>query len=162
MRRRDFREMREHVCRWAFVVGVTLAFMGCDRHGADRCAISGSVTLAGQPVDGGNIEFAPLAANQASASGAVIVAGRIPSPAKAGWRRASIASASTGRKKSPPSRSRPSSAIPGRKGPVAEQRPNAPLPKERIPAKCNVESELTVEVRQGVANTFDFPLSTGR
>lgn len=33
-----------------------------------------------------------------------------------------------------------------------------PLPKERMPAKYNVQSELTVEVRQGGANTFDFAM----
>ena len=130
--------------------------MGCDRSGADRSAVSGSVTLAGQPVDGGSIDFAPSGVNQVSATGAMIFVGRYFVPCKNGL-------------------------VPGKycvriywpEKVDAEQVPKGPpgppakgshigLPKERIPAKYNIESELTVEVRQGGANTFDFPLSANQ
>jgi hypothetical protein len=134
----------------AMVAGVMLTVAGCGPGAADRCDISGSVTLDGKPVDGGNIQIEPLDAKQISASGALIQNGQYSIPRKSGLApgeyRVRIYLADKAGVKAVPS-------IMGGDGQSA-----AP-PRELIPAKYNTESELTIEVRQGVANTFDFALS---
>lgn len=126
-----------------FVVLVCLSlplFAACGR-GNDRCAVSGSVTLGGQPVDPGNIQFSPLGENQASASGAPILGGQY-------------------------SISREGGLLPGKylvriywpEKNVLGQGRGVPLPKERVPAKYNINSELTAEIRAGEDNKLDFSL----
>jgi hypothetical protein len=120
------------------VVAALLA-AGCNRTDADRCSVSGSVTMAGQPVDGGNIQFAPLAANQPTASGAVILVGRYTVPKTSGL---------------VPGKYRVRIYWPEKAG--LEQNPKVPIPKERIPAQFNVHSELAIKVERGAPNSFDF------
>ena len=123
----------------ALVLAV-VAITGCGQD-TDRRAVSGSVALGGQPVDRGSIQFAPMGDNQASASGAPIIGGKY-------------------------SIGRDGGLLPGKylvriywpeKNTIGQGR-GVPVPKERIPAKYNVRSELTVEVRGGEDNTFDFSL----
>jgi len=122
------------------ILVMTTVVIGCGR-GTDRCAVSGSVTLGGQPVDPGSVQFAPMGNNQASASGAPIIDG----------------SYSIGRD---------GGLLPGKylvriywpeKNTLGQGR-GVPLPKERVPAKYNINSELTVEVQSGADNQFDFNL----
>ncbi len=129
----------------AVLAGFILGAGGCGPR-SNRRQISGTVTLDGQPVDRGNIEFAPISAEQPSASGAMVIAGKYTIPPRSGL-------------------------APGKYTvriywPVplpADQSPNAPrvVPRERVPAKYNVRSELTVEVRPGQPNTFNFDLRGG-
>lgn len=135
------RAVETRICCWALVVGAVSLSLGCGRGGVDRCAINGSVTMTGEPVDGGNIQFAPLTVGQGSASGAVVQAGRYSVPRESGL----VAGKYRVRIYWPEKAGR-------------EQGPNVPLARERIPAKYNTGSELTVEVRQGSDNTFDFAL----
>lgn len=126
--------------RWKFrlAAGLLLIIAGCSRGHDGRCALGGSVSLASLPVDGGHIQFASLTANRASTSGAVIHKGRYSIPAENGLA---------------PGKYRVRIYWPEKI--VFKPGPN-PLPKERIPAKYNVGSELTVEVQQGRSNNFDF------
>ena len=126
---------------WVAMTIVALFATGCNRGGGDRCSVDGAVTMAGQPVDGGNIQFAPLAAGQVSASGAVIEAGKYAIPRQSGL---------------VPGKYRVRIYWPVKVG--TQQAPNNPPPKERVPAKFNVSSELTAEVWPGSENTFNFAL----
>jgi hypothetical protein len=134
------------------MVGVALVAVGCGRGPGDRCAISGSVTLDEEPVDGGSIQISPLDSEQTSASGAMIVGGHFAIPRESGlkpgkyririyWADMESAKAVL--------------TVLGGGNPGKQ----APQVKERIPARYNTQSELTAEVRQGDANTFDFRLS---
>ena len=114
--------------------------LGCGR-GDGRCAVSGSVTLGGQSVDAGSIQFAPMGENQASASGATIVAGHYSIGREGGLL---------------PGEYRVRIYWPEKM--TKEQGQGAALPKERVPAKYNINSELTREVQAGVENKFDFNL----
>jgi hypothetical protein len=129
------------ICCLALVAGGTLTTAGCNRGGTDRCAVTGAVTLKGQPVNGGNIQFAPMSVKQVSASGAVILDGRYTIPRQSGLAAGKY---------------RVRIYWPEKAG--IEQGPNVPLPKERVPAKYNADSELTAEVRERADNTFDFAL----
>ena len=97
--------------------------------------------MAGQTVDGGNIEFAPLDPNQASASGAMILGGHYTVPRE---------------RRLLPGKYRVRIYWPEKAR--VEQGPNVPVPKERIPVKYNAKSDLTAEVQPGKANILDFSL----
>jgi hypothetical protein len=135
---------------WLLAASMALVAVGCGRVGTDRCALTGSVTLAGKPIDGGNIQIEPLDVKQTSASGALIQQGRYAIPRETGLApgkyRVRIYCAETTDAKIVPT-------ITG--GP---QNAHVGPPKELIPAKYNAESQLTIEVRQGGGNTFDFAL----
>ena len=118
----------------------TVVSIGCDS-GSGRCAVNGSITLGGKPVGPGSIQFAPLGDNQASASGAPVIDGKYFV-------------------------SRDGGLLPGKyivriywpeKNTMGQGR-GVPVPKERIPMKYNINSELTVEVQSGTGNSFDFDL----
>ena len=124
--------------KWQLAAALLLIVAGCGRGHDGRCSLGGSVSLASQPVDGGHIQFASLAGDRSTSSGAVIHGGRYSIPAEKGLT---------------PGKYRVRIYWPEKI--VFKPGPN-PLPKERIPAKYNVGSELTVEVQQGRANNFDF------
>jgi len=116
------------------------SIVGCG-HGTDRCAVNGSITMGGKPVGPGSIQFAALGDNQASASGAPVIDGKY-------------------------SIGRDGGLLPGKylvriywpeKNTMGQGR-GVPVPKEQIPMKYNINSELTVEVRSGAKNIFDFEL----
>ncbi len=126
------------VWRLALLLGIALPAVGCGR-GLDRCAVDGSVTFDGQPVDRGTIEFSPTAADQPSASGAVVQDGEYSIPRRTGLAPGKY-------------RVRIYSPTPA----PARQGPDVPPPVERIPANYNTKTELTVEVTPSGPNTFDF------
>jgi len=97
--------------------------------------------MGGKPVGPGSIQFAALGDNQASASGAPVIDGKY-------------------------SIGRDGGLLPGKylvriywpeKNTMGQGR-GVPVPKERIPMKYNINSELTVEVQSGAKNIFDFEL----
>jgi hypothetical protein len=142
-------------CCWCALAGAALALPGCGRAGSDRCDVTGTVTLAGQPVDGGNIEFAPLEANLGSASGAMIQAGRYTIPSKTGLSPGKYRVRIYWADKPALLDADESDAPPGA---IKMNPARIPHVKELIPTKYNVESQLTIEVHQGGGNTFDFAL----
>jgi hypothetical protein len=113
-----------------------------------RQAVSGSVTLKGQPLPQGTIQFLPATDKQPTAGAVEIKDGKYSLPQEQGLvpgpYKVMISSAKeSGAQKGPPDDS------PGKHGPP---------PKDLIAAKYNVQTKLTAEVKEGGSNTFDFPL----
>jgi hypothetical protein len=134
-----------------------LVVSGCS--GGDelpREAVSGTVTLDGQPLPGGVIQFTPASPDIPQGGGSPITGGRF-SIARAqglvpGSYRVTINAASSETvvpKGEPVEPGKP--AEPGRPTRTAR-------PKELIPAKYNAQSELKAEVKKGTPNEFTFTL----
>jgi hypothetical protein len=139
---------------WFVAFGLGMA--GCSDTGDNlpREAITGSVTLDGQPLNGA-IQFTP----SSNASGGVAVGGGSPivdgtySVAREqglvpGKYKVAINAASA-----PASSSAGKSGDPGRA-------PSAIRPKELVPAKYNSATTLEAEVKEGGSNRFDFKLES--
>lgn len=132
-----------------FVLLCLLPPLGCGGNPLDRQAVSGKVVLDSKPLDHGSIQFCPERTQRGIFAGALIVNGKYEVPGSKGL---------------PPGKYtvRISAAIPGSnaapKGPPGMSM-SKPL-QERIPAQYNAESRLTVEVKSGGGNAFDFALKT--
>lgn len=115
----------------------------------NRQAVSGKVTLDGQPLDQGTIELVPTVTEGGILSGGAIRDGSFQVPADKGL---------------PPGTytvriySVEGDAAPA--APAGADIVKAPLAKERIPAKYNSQSELTAEVKDGESNIFTFDLKS--
>ena len=133
---------------WAPLAVLLVAIAGCaGESGPERGAVSGEVTLDGDPVDGGTITFTPAGGGRADAAAwGEIKGGRYSLLAAEGpgvgaarveirWDR------KTG-KKIP--------AVPPATGEIEET-------EAAVPARYNAQSELTADVKSGT-NTFDFKL----
>jgi len=142
----------------AHLVGITVRFAGlasvlllgglsgCGDAGPSRMEISGMVTLDGEPLDQGSIDFRDTAGELPS-SGAMISAGAYHIPHEKGLLpgryQVSIDSAATDGQTASPTEYSMS------------------IPVSRIPLKYNGKSELTAEVSETGANCFDFALESG-
>ena len=136
--------------RAAAVVVVLALAAGCGKTDG-RAGLSGSVTLAGEPLDGGVIELHPQGGG-GPAGGAMIVAGRYEMPRKQGVPPGVYRVVIRAQAEQPAgqgSQSRPDMA-PEDAAPPAE-----PPPRSRIPAAFGDESTATVSLEAGTANTFD-------
>lgn len=85
------------------LVVLPVALAGCGQGDASRAAISGEVTLDGQPLEQGSILFVPIDGAKGSVSGGPIENGRYQLPrakgAAVGWNRVEIRSPrNTGKK----------------------------------------------------------------
>jgi hypothetical protein len=106
--------------------------------------VSGTVTLKGEPLDHGTIEFSP-AAGQPTQSGTEIVDGKFAIPAANGLApglydvRISSAESATA---------------------VTEEVPGIPTPpaKDRIPPEYNTRTTLQEEVKESAENKFEFKI----
>ena len=126
--------------RLSAVLAVML-LCGCGDQGAGIRAF-GEVTLKGQPLDQGAIEFAP-AAGQGSLSGGVIQNGRYEIPASGGLEPGKYTiriTSTTG--------DAPPDSIPGVDPP--------PTIIHRIGPGYNTRTKLTAELKQSGENKFDF------
>ena len=127
-------------------MAVLVALVGCGD--SQRGAVSGRITLDGQPVDGGTVNFIPTSDSEGSA-----VWGEI----KGGLYSLSGGNGST------VGQNRVEIRWPkktGRRIPMAAPAPPDAMIEqtiEAIPARYNTQSELHVEVQQG-ENTFNFEL----
>jgi hypothetical protein len=127
----------------AFFCAAPLLLTGCS--GSGLHAVTGEVSLDGEPIDGGNILFLPTE-GEAKKGAADIVAGKYSIPAQQGLQpgkyRIEIRWAkSTG------------TQIPsGDPGMMMEER------REAVPAKFNAESTLTEQIKAG-ENKLDFRLT---
>lgn len=110
--------------------------------------VSGSVTLDGQPLDSGTIEFVPTGVSNGLLSGALIANGQYSVPVDKGLPpgKYTVRVFSAGAIANVPS------------GPPGSEAP-APA-RERIPAKYNVNSQLTAEINAGGTTTFNFELTS--
>ena len=114
-------------------------------------AISGAVTLDGNPLDRGIIQFKPADPKGLFAS-ADIVDGKYaitsslgPQP---GTYRVEVNSPEGG------------PIVPSTDPVKAMEQASAPPPKERIPERYNAKSELTAEIKAGGPNSYNFDLKS--
>jgi hypothetical protein len=116
--------------------------------GLGRCEVSGTVTLDGQPLDSGVIQFEPQAGNTGTivSGGGVIRGGQYRIPREQGLRpgtyKVSISS---------------SGEVPGGGG--SEPPGNrTPPPPEKVPTKYNAATTLTAAVKAESPNVFNFDM----
>ena len=127
---------------------LVMTFGGCSGNsdGLPREAVSGTVTLDGQPLPEGLIQFLPSSPKEVMSGGAVIEGGKFSIARNEGLLpgtyRVEISS-STGLEPPPPGEP------PG---------PAKGTAKDLIPEQYNRKTTLTAEVRAAGPNTFDFPL----
>ncbi len=119
--------------------------LGCGADTGGRVPVSGSVTLNGEPLESGTIQFA--AADGSQLGGATITAGKYEIPAAQGLlpgnytvRVSSVQEAAS------------SEEAPGDSS-VAEAQN-----KDLIPAEFNTDSKVTAEIKEGSSNTFDLDI----
>ena len=115
--------------------------------GLPRQAVSGSVTLKGQPLPQGTIQFLPTTDKQPTAGAVEIKDGKYSLPQVQGLVPGSYKVMISSAKDSGAQQGPPDS--PGKHGPP---------PKDLIAAQYNVQTKLTAEVKEGGSNTFDFSL----
>ena len=139
---------------------VSAGFVGCSGGSDDlpRQPVSGTVTLGGQPLAQGRIQFEPASPEAKAASGGEIKDGAFSIPRDQGptpgdYRvmiTSSGASTSSGVDTSPGAE-----PPPGSKAKMPKIRPSPEL----IPKQYNSKTTLTAKVEAGKTNTFDFPLN---
>ena len=125
---------------------IVMAVTGCGRNPLGRLAISGKVTLNGQPLEQGNIAFEPTNRQTGVASGTNIVDGSYSIPTEKGLppgkyivRIYSAVRPKTG----------PSGDAPGGSGDIGPA-------VQIIPPEYNTRSEKSVEVTSKDDNEFNF------
>jgi hypothetical protein len=134
------------------VLGLLLAGCGGADNPLQRQPVSGTVKFNGAPLDQGTIDLSPVVpGRKAVGSGAQIKAGSFSIPAAQGLPPGKYLV----RIYSPEGGEGPKDAMPG----DTQIDPAAPTAKERIPAKYNVDSQETIEVKPGSPNKFDFQIA---
>jgi hypothetical protein len=132
---------------------VTLVVAGCDggSDGLPREAVSGAITLDGQPLAEGSIQMIPIDPKEGRPGGAIIKDGKYSIdrgqglvPGQYNVVISSIDATSV------------SAPAGGPPGPVAA----SDKPKNLIPPEYNTRSALTIEVKSGSPNTFPFELKS--
>jgi hypothetical protein len=141
--------MRQGTLCIGFLLGVLAlsTSSGCGGDPRNRQAVTGAVTLKGQPLNDGIVTFAPVE-GQETGDGAQITNGKYRIPKKKGL--------SPGKYKvtiiAGDGRSGTGNASPD--SPYAGMRPG----KERIPPQYNAKSKIFKEVTEGGPNQFDFAI----
>jgi hypothetical protein len=148
--------------------------MGCGRDLNDRQGLTGTVTLAGQPLEDGSIQFLPIEPGSPWRAGAMIVDGNYRVPPDQGLppgtyrvlisapvdpevtdltpeqlfekRKKEEGEKDAGKKDS------------GKKDSGKKNPSKSTLPQDRVPAEFNSASRLKVEIRSGADNVFDFAI----
>ncbi|WP_164100764.1 hypothetical protein [Candidatus Laterigemmans baculatus] len=124
---------------------------GCGGDTSGRLPLAGQVTLDGQPLDRGTIEFHPEA-GAAGMTGGVITDGRFEIPAEQGVMPGTytvrVYSAAT---------DGTTEAAPAAPGPEAAQEQ---LAAERIPSRYNVDSELETTISDANSEQLEFALES--
>lgn len=129
-------------------IGILGLLSGCgDANPLGRKAISGKVTLDGQPLERGSVTFVPLAEGGVG-SGAVITDGTLSIPAAKGLPPGEylVRIHAAGETSAPPPTGPPGAA--------------PPPAIELVPANWNTQSEQTVTVTGDGENQFTFPIET--
>ena len=128
------------------LIGCCFAF-GCNSQddGPQRAAVSGTVTIDGEPVETGAVEFVPTEGTTGPVAGAVIENGKYSAPKKLG------PVVGTNRVKINGTR-KTGKTVKTQMGSIVDER--VPV----VPEQYNAQSTLVREVKPG-KNVFDFPLS---
>lgn len=134
-----------------FVGGAFLSLFlvtGCGGPTGDRVPVSGEVTLDGQPLDRGSIEFHPD--GEGTLTGGMIVDGTFEIPAAQGAEPGnySVRIFASGESVEGDPEAGP--------GPEAENQ----VAEELIPAKFNTETELTAEIGEQGADSLRFEVTS--
>jgi hypothetical protein len=126
------------------VVLCAVMLAGCAKK-PDRGTVTGSVTLDGQPLPSGVIHFVPADGKTATAD-SMITDGKFSASVPPGDKKVSISAPKvTGKKRM---FDKPDS-------------PEVDVVQELLPAKYNVQTQLTLTVNAG-SQEKDFPLSSGK
>jgi hypothetical protein len=125
-----------------FVLLCAAAFPGCTKK-SNSCTVSGIVTLDGEPVKSGIIRFVPTDGKTATAD-SIITDGKYSASVPPGAKTVSISSPKVIGKK---------------KAYDATTGPEIDVTQEIIPAKYNVQSNLTLTVENGSLE-HDIPLKS--
>lgn len=145
--------------RFAAVAVVLIAPLGCGGlDGLPRQAVSGKVTLDGQPLDSALITFTPADEGGSSTPAATRVSGGAFSVSQAdglvpGKYRVSLSVAKEVPVKA--SRKKETDSVTGE-----EITPPTSALSETLPARYNAQSELTAEVTKAGPNEFTFSLTS--
>jgi hypothetical protein len=133
--------------RWALALLVIACLGLCTGCGGEkRRALRGSVTFEGRPLEQGSITFLTTTGPPGPVCGALIRAGRYDVPASQGLEPGTY-------------RVVVSSPVPGGTLTPEEKAAGAsPRARERLPARYNASSTMTVEVTAGGPNQIDFNL----
>jgi hypothetical protein len=125
------------------------AINGCQPH-TNRLAVSGAITLNGQPLDGASIRFTSVDGVK-SANGALVQNGRFQIPKAKGL----LPGTYHVEISAPDSKAAPVlvGAGPGQ--------PGVRTAPERVPAEYNVNSKQTIEVKTDGDNNFTFDIVSG-
>ena len=137
------------MARFCGICVVIATCFGCGNNGPRRAAVSGHVTLDGQPIDEGVIQFLPVEGTVGPETGGVIAKGQYDIPQQrgpvVGKSRVELrASKKTGRKIQDPT---------GRPGTLTDEY------KEMFPPSSNTNSSLVREIKDD-HNTLDFDIRT--
>jgi hypothetical protein len=141
----------QHRCLSLFCVSLFAACLlsGCGaKDPLNRRAVSGTVTLDGQPLKQGSIAFEPLQPGGVS-SGALITDGQYAVPADKGLPQGKYRVSVTA-----------GGAAAAKLGPDGMPGDAGAAPKELIPAIYNTASKLTAEVGETDSPQFDFQLKS--
>jgi hypothetical protein len=129
--------------RFALALCAAIVLVGCGGTYEGKVPVAGRITIKGQPVPEGTINFASANPVQSVFTGSLIKDGRYDIAAENGLPPGQyivrISSAEPGVIASDP--------LPGETGP--------PM-KDRVPPEYNANSKLTVNVEPGRKHTFDF------
>ena len=127
--------------------------VGCGRgNSLDRQAVSGQVTLDSKPLDRGSIQFCPELAQGGIFAGTLIVDGKYDVPGDKGL--------PPGKYKVRISAAQPDTPPTSPKSQSGFATSSPPPLRERLPAHYNANTTLTVEVKAGGGNVFDFALTS--
>jgi hypothetical protein len=139
----------------AAFVAIAAAFVGCNR--STRLPVSGTVTVDGQPLAGGEIAFAPASPGQGNSAGAAIERGKYSISADKGllpgdYKVLIHAFRGTGKK-----------TWDGMGEPTApeSQKKYVEQLEQYVPTRYNEATELTASIRPGKSNNVNFDLQIG-
>jgi hypothetical protein len=132
--------------RLSLVLCAVIALTGCGPK-SDRVAVNGSVTLNGEPLDGGSIQFTSLGERKLN-GGAVVSGGQYNIPQPKGL----LPGKYHVEINAPDATAKPIFYRSSPGGPGITTQP------DRVPAEYNVNSKQTVEVAASGENRFDFDI----
>ena len=126
---------------------LVLSLAGCGE-GSGRVEVTGSVTLDGQPLDSGLINFRPAEGHSAASSGGGIVDGGFELPGEKGLQPGKYRVTIQAFRKT------------GRMFPQVD--PGGPQMPEQVPIEFNEADQLEATVVAGGENHFEFQLTTAQ